>query len=161
MVYLVARLFRGVRTVLSFYRLRRHSPVFFPREQTRFLVSPTVPVSFGIIRERSPFYRSLRPRHSTLISRPSPCSPFEQQEEIGAPTKAAAPPREQRSPRVLRESEKERKKADGIVTRSWNPWGDWKLYRDRPLRADDLTALTCPHFSAYHIPVSRRPRVAW
>lgn len=45
MVYLVARLFCGVRTVLSFYGLRRHPPVFFPREQARFLVS---------LRSRSP-----------------------------------------------------------------------------------------------------------
>lgn len=91
------------------------------RLQFQFPRAPPPPAA-GTIRPRSPFYRSLRPRHSSLIS--------------GTPHEYwARRRRRRRRRRRWISSERGWKSAEGsrrsTVTRSSNPWPDWKLYRDQ------------------------------
>ncbi|CAK9808019.1 hypothetical protein ANTPLA_LOCUS5600 [Anthophora plagiata] len=60
----------GGKTLFSVSRRPREPPPVPP------------PLAVGIIRPRSPFYRSLRPRHSSLISRPPTKTTPEVEEEV-------------------------------------------------------------------------------
>lgn len=121
----------------------------------------------SLLRSRSPSALSERDHLFTgrcdlvipPLSRNLPRS-LEQQEEIGAPTKAAALLKKATIlPRVPAdgESEKERKKerqrdCDEVVKSVER----LKIIQGSALRADALTALTCPHLSAYSVLVTSR-----
>lgn len=161
MVYLVARLFCGVRTVLSFYGLRRHPPVFFPREQARFLVS---------LRSRSPPALSERDHLFTgrcdlvipPLSRDLPRSP------LNSGRKSAHRRRRMKKAAALLESNDLAESARGRWTWKREEEGErdhdevvksverLKIIQGSTLRADALTTLTCPHLFAYDVPVTPR-----
>lgn len=159
MVYLVARLFCGVRTVLSFYGLRRHPPVFFSREQARFLVS---------LRSRSPLALSERDHLFTgrcdlvipPLSRDLPRSPSNSRRKSAhrrrrRMKKAAAllesndlarecPWTVKVKKRWKRRTERQRDHDEVVKS-----VGRLKIIQGSALRADALTTLTCSHSSAY------------
>jgi len=95
-----------------------------PREQA-LLLAFDLGGFFGIIRERSPFYRSLRPRHFALISSPARRGGREQRmKKAAAPFDLAGSAAVQREEQE-RERERERRRMGErrreTVTRSSNP----------------------------------------